>query len=66
MKILVLIILAALPCVGQRFPGLQLIRPDPNTGRPSSVATPCAVPSEFGDFTWVAPISVYDGSGVGD
>jgi hypothetical protein len=65
MKLLVLFLLVAAPCLGQRFPGVRLIRPDPGTGRPVSVATPCAEPSEYGDFTWATPISVYEDSGIG-
>ena len=66
MRVLALILFVSLPGVGQRFPGVQLIRPDPSTGRPLLVATPCAVASEAGDFTWVAPISIYEDSGVGE
>jgi hypothetical protein len=47
-------------CAGQTFPGLQLVRSDPDSGRPILVATPCAEPTEFGEQTWVAPVLVYE------
>lgn len=59
---LFLLMALSIPCKGQSFPGLQLIRPDSNTGRPLLVASPCASPSEPGDQAWVPAILVYEDS----
>jgi len=63
MRIIWLVIVLALPCVGQTFPGLQFVKPETDGGSPLLVATPCATPSNFGgEMTWVKPIMVYEDS----
>jgi hypothetical protein len=62
MRTLWLFIAMALPCAGQTFPGLQLVQPDPGTGYPLLVATPCAQPEEGSIQAWARPIMVYEDS----
>jgi hypothetical protein len=68
MKTLLLVLFAPLATpalLSQSFPSVQLIQPDVATGRPLLVATPCAEPSESGDFAWVRPITAYEDSTIG-
>jgi hypothetical protein len=56
--------LLLMPCMGQTYPGLQLIQPDPENGRPALVATPCGGPNEFSFQNWVSPLQVYDDASI--
>lgn len=57
MKLPMFVLLASLSCVGQGFP--ELIQPDPGTGRPLRVASPCST-----EPTWATPIVVYEDSDI--
>jgi hypothetical protein len=65
MKNLVVLLMLSYAAFGQGYslPGLQLVRPDPTSGRPLLVNTPCG-PPENGMDNWEIPILVYSDSRV--